>query len=80
MSTFGHVLISSHLSHDMLGIEDSSIPLYGAQIEDHFGPLIDLIIDPGEVEFLGSTTIVDFTTGEPLVVRQGICKSDLFKR
>lgn len=72
LEVHGEVLISSHLTHDMMEIEDDGTPLYGALIEDYFGNQIDLILDPGEYEFSGqSTTIIDFTTGAPEVIREG---------
>ncbi|HXH31095.1 MAG TPA: Sua5/YciO/YrdC/YwlC family protein [Bacteriovoracaceae bacterium] len=79
LSAYDGVLLSTHLSHDMLEDADPEIPLYSAQIEDQFGGLIDLIIDPGEYEFLGHTTIVDFTTGFPEVHRIGIGDPSLFE-
>ena len=72
------ILISSHINHEMIDAEDDGIPLYSALIEDNLSHLIDLIIDPGEYEFLGSTTIVDFTQGTPEVVRIGAGRPDLF--
>lgn len=78
ISSFGEVLLSTHLSHDMLADSDPAFQLYSAQIEDELSHLIDLIIDPGETEFIGSTTIVDFTSGEPLVQRVGAGNPDLF--
>lgn len=78
IETHGSVLIASHISHDMIEDADEDIPLYSALIEDNLGHLIDLIIDPGEYEFLGPTTIVDFTQGYPEVVRVGSGKPDLF--
>lgn len=80
LNNFDDVLLSTHLSHDMIEDSDPEIPLYGAQIEDALGNLIDLIIDPGEVEFVGSTTIVDFTSGAPEVVREGVGDPSLFMR
>lgn len=74
---FGEVVISTHLTADMLELEEGSY-LYSALIEDYFGQQIELIIDPGEVEFVGQTTIVDFTTGIPEVVREGAGDSSLF--
>lgn len=73
------VVISSHISHDMLEIEEGSF-IYSALIEDHFDNLIDLIIDPGEIEFIGNTTIVDFTSGEPEVLRVGAGDPAIFER
>lgn len=78
LEAHGDVLLTTHLTHDMVEDADEMIPLYSAQIEDHFGHSIDMIIDPGEYEFLGGTTIVDFTTGAPEVQRVGIGKPDLF--
>lgn len=77
LSTHDEVVISSHITHDMLEQEEGSY-LYSALIEDYFGNLIDLIIDPGEVEFVGQTTIVDFTSGSPEVVRSGAGDASLF--
>lgn len=73
------VVISSHISADMLELEEGEY-IYSALIEDHFGNLIDLIIDPGEVEFVGATTIVDFTEGVPEVLRVGAGDPALFMR
>lgn len=71
----GEVVISSHLTHEMMELEDDGNPLYSALIEDYFGNQIDLIIDPGEYEFIGNhTTIIDFTSGAPEVIREGAGK------
>lgn len=78
ITSFDEVLLSTHLSHDMIPESDPSFPLYSAQIEDELGSVIDLIIDPGEVEFIGSTTIVDFSEGPPSVQRVGAGNPDLF--
>lgn len=73
------LLLSTHISHDMLDGADPDIPIYSVLIEDQFSNLIDLIIDPGETEFVGSTTIVDFTTGAPEVHRVGAGNPALFQ-
>lgn len=75
---YGDILIGSHLTHEMIEDADPEIPLYGIQIEEAFPHGIDLVIDPGEYEFIGSTTIVDFTSGAPEVVRQGSGDASLF--
>lgn len=68
----GEVVISTHVTHEMLEMEDDGVPLYSALIEDYFGNQIDMIIDPGEYEFIGHhTTIIDFTSGMPEVIREG---------
>lgn len=72
LEAHGDVVISSHLTHDMMELEQDEAPLYGALIEDYYGQQIDMIIDPGEYEFIGHhTTIVDFTSGAPEIIRQG---------
>lgn len=75
LDVHGEVVISSHLTHEMMEMEDDGNPIYSALIEDYFGNQIDLIIDPGEYEFIGNqTTIIDFTSGVPEVIRQGAGK------
>lgn len=79
LDSFDGVLLSTHLSHDMVEGADPDMPLYSALIEDSFGNMIDMIIDPGEFEFIGSTTIVDFSSGEPEVVREGAGNPAIFQ-
>lgn len=79
LEAHGEVVISSHISHEMLDLPEEGF-IYSALIEDAFGGLIDLIIDPGEVEFVGSTTIIDFTSGEPELIRLGAGQVDSFLR
>jgi tRNA threonylcarbamoyl adenosine modification protein (Sua5/YciO/YrdC/YwlC family) len=75
LETHGDVVISTHITHEMLELEEDGIPLYSALIEDHFGNQIDLIIDPGEYDFIGNhTTIIDFTSGTPEIIREGAGK------
>lgn len=75
LEVHGDVVISTHLTREMLEMEDDDVPLYSALIEEHFGNQIDLIIDPGEYEFIGNhTTIIDFTSGAPELIRQGAGK------
>jgi tRNA threonylcarbamoyl adenosine modification protein (Sua5/YciO/YrdC/YwlC family) len=76
---FDSILITTHITHDMIEDSDPEIPLYSAQIEDELGHIIDLIIDTGDVEFLGQTTIIDFTSGAPEVLRKGIGNASLFE-
>lgn len=73
------LVISSHITHEMLDLEEDD-PVYSALIEDKFPYLIDLILDPGEVEFTGSSSIIDFTTGSPEVIRHGAGDTTLFER
>lgn len=79
LEVHGDVMISTHLTYDMLEMEEEGFLLYGAIIEDYFGNKIELIIDPGEYEFLGPSTIIDFTTGQAEVVRVGSGDTSLFQ-
>lgn len=79
MTAFDGVLLSTHISHDMIEDSDPEMPLYSLLIEDQFGSLIDMIIDSGETEFIGSTTIIDFTSGLPEVQRVGAGNPALFQ-
>lgn len=79
ISDCGGSLLSTHLSHDMIPGTNPDFPIYSAIIEDSFRNHIDMIIDPGEVEFIGPTTIVDFSNGEPELVRAGAGDSPLFR-
>jgi tRNA threonylcarbamoyl adenosine modification protein (Sua5/YciO/YrdC/YwlC family) len=79
LEAHGDVVISTHVSADMLDLEEAGF-IYSALIEDQFGGMIDLILDPGEIEFVGQTTIVDFTSGVPEVVRVGVGSPDIFHR
>jgi tRNA threonylcarbamoyl adenosine modification protein (Sua5/YciO/YrdC/YwlC family) len=75
LEVHGDVVISSHLTPDMLGVEEDGMPLYGILIEEYFGSMIDLVLDPGAYEFIGdSTTIIDFTSGAPELIREGAGK------
>jgi tRNA threonylcarbamoyl adenosine modification protein (Sua5/YciO/YrdC/YwlC family) len=63
----GGPLASTQLPSD----EDHEGEVYSYQIEENFSHELSQIIDPGEIEFKGESTIIDFTTGVPEVIRQG---------
>lgn len=67
----GSVAIGTHVSAEMIPDHDPETPIWAGLIEDSFGPQIDLIIDPGEVEFTGPTTIISLSDEEPQLVREG---------
>lgn len=62
----GHPILSSSLPGDM--VEEYTDPEY---IHDKFEKLVDLVIDGG-IGGMEYSTIVDMTTEEPVVIRQGI--------
>jgi tRNA threonylcarbamoyl adenosine modification protein (Sua5/YciO/YrdC/YwlC family) len=80
LEAHGDVVISTHLTSDMLNLEEEGTLLYGALIDDVIGNQLDLILDPGEYDFVGdSTTIIDFTSGIPELIRQGAGKADFLR-
>jgi len=64
-------ILSTNLTKEMLGIgEDDAV--YSFMIEEKFGHSLSSILDPGEYEFAGASTIVDFSQGDfPILVREG---------
>lgn len=71
LKTHGDVLICSHLTHEMMELDDETIQIYSAQIEDYYHNQIELIIDPGEYQFIGQTSIIDFSNDEITIIREG---------
>src|SRR5690606_32598828 len=63
LDSFSHPLISTNLTHQMLNI-DTSIDIYGHLIEEQFAHAVELIIDPGEYDFSGPSTIISLVGGE----------------
>lgn len=71
LETLGDVVICTQITAEMMDLE-AGTELYSALIEDHFEHDLDMIIDPGEFEFLGSTTIINYVSGEPELIREGL--------
>ncbi|MDD0854473.1 L-threonylcarbamoyladenylate synthase [Halobacteriovorax sp. GB3] len=70
----GEVLLSTNISEEMMGLEEGSM-FYSYQIEEKFPGDIQLILDPGEYEFAGQSTIVDLSVeGEAELIREGAGK------
>ncbi len=71
ISTFDKPLISTNITASMLGLDDSMVP-YGYLIDEQFSHAVDLIVDPGEHEFLGQSTIISMTSDDIEIIRQGV--------
>lgn len=69
----GDVLLSTNIPKSLLGIdEDSSEMIYSYLIEDKISHLVSMIIDPGEFEFAGPSTIISFCSEEGMeIIREG---------
>lgn len=66
----GMPLLSTNLTNEMLGLSADLVP-YGQLIDEQFGHAVDMIIDPGEYEFCGGSTVISLLSDEPEVLRQG---------
>lgn len=76
LESFGDVVISSNIPAALFANDET---VYSYMIEDcPMSHLIDMIIDPGEFEFVGVSTIVSFLNGHPDVLREGAGDPSLF--
>ncbi len=73
IATHGEALVSTNIPKSLLGLaEDNLDPIYSYQIEEAISHMIGLIIDPGEIDFAGESSIVDFASSEvPTIIREG---------
>ncbi len=73
LEVHGDSLISTNLNREQLGlpIEDE---IYSYQIEEACSGHVKMIIDPGEYNFVGASTIIDYSTGAPELIREGVGK------
>lgn len=69
-------LLSTNIPRAKLGVEEGD-EVYGYQIEEILGHNA-LILDPGELEFLGQSTVIDFSSGVMELIREGAGDPALF--
>lgn len=70
------VVISTNIPVSLFPQEET---IYSYMIEDcPLAHMIDMIIDPGEFEFVGMSTIVSFLEGHPEIIREGAGDPSLF--
>lgn len=67
---YARPLLSTNLTAPMLGLEEGILP-YGQLIDDQFGHAVDMIIDPGEYEFAGQSTVVSLLNDDAVLIREG---------
>jgi len=71
IETHDQVLLSTHIDNEMLGL-GSDETIYSYQLEEFLMGKVDMILDPGEYDFVGASTIVDFSDESNIeVIRQG---------
>ena len=71
IETHGEVLVCTNIPLSLLGITDELSPVYSYQVEESLSHIVDIIIDPGELEFVDSSSIINFVGGIPEVIREG---------
>ena len=62
-------LLSTNLNEALIDNNDSEI--YGYMLEEQISHLVELILDPGETEFLGPSSIISLTDSAPEIIREG---------
>jgi len=76
LDQYGDVVISTNIPKTMFTLDET---IFSYMIEDcPIVHLIDMIIDPGEFEFVGESTIISFISGLPQIIREGAGDSGLF--
>ncbi|OUR93735.1 hypothetical protein A9Q84_19935 [Halobacteriovorax marinus] len=67
----GDVLLSTHITNELVGLNEGE-EIYSYQIEETLRGPLDMIIDPGEYNFVGASTMVNLSVeGEVEVLRDG---------
>jgi tRNA threonylcarbamoyl adenosine modification protein (Sua5/YciO/YrdC/YwlC family) len=65
VEALGHPILSSSLRVNEDELYDNAEDLH-----DHFGKVVDAVVDGGSI-FAAHSSIIDFTSGEPQILRQG---------
>lgn len=66
------ILMGTQLDHTFFDLEEDA-EIYGYQVEELASDRIEMILDPGETQFVGSSTIIDLKEdGHPELIREGV--------
>ncbi|MBT3984414.1 MAG: hypothetical protein HOE90_23865 [Bacteriovoracaceae bacterium] len=60
----GFPLLCTHVTRELLGMPEDGGDIYSYLIEESLSHQVSHIIDPGEFEFVGPTTVIDFSSGD----------------
>lgn len=77
----GSPLISSNITPKLINrSEEDDSPIYSFELEEKLAGTIQMIIDPGEIDFDGISSIIDFSqnTG-PILIREGVGPVDFLR-
>ncbi len=73
LQRYGDSLISTNFDKAEMGLSEEE-QVFSYMIEDKYSNDISLIIDPGEYEIVGPSTIIDYSDNYPNVIREGAGK------
>lgn len=73
IESLGRAIISTSITLTTLGMEgEDNEEIFSYQIESSLDHSVPLIIDPGEFQFKGQSSVIDFSKGDiPSVLREG---------
>lgn len=81
IEAYGAPLISTSIHPHWLfpDEEETKKELYSYEIEEFFGPKIEMVLDGGSNELLGDSSVIDFSHNEgPIILRFGAGDLSLF--
>lgn len=77
VSELGQGLVTTNITNELIDISPDE-ELFSYQIEDKLSHCLSMIVDPGEFEFAGQSTVIDFSQGTgPMLVRAGAGDSSM---
>lgn len=76
LDTHGDIFITTQIPKEVSKVEEGE-DVFSYMLEDTLRGIAKMIIDPGEIEFVGQSTIVSFLDGYPEIIREGAGDSSL---
>ncbi|MCF8058343.1 MAG: threonylcarbamoyl-AMP synthase [Bacteriovoracaceae bacterium] len=71
IKNLGGPLISTQIDANVLGRSPDKGPIYSYEVEEVLGSRLGMIIDPGEVDFIGPSTVYDLREDQMELIREG---------
>lgn len=80
IKTHGHPIVCTSVTNKMAGLENESTDdIYSYMLEETISNQTQMIIDPGEFEFVGPSTMVNLSIeNEPELLREGAGDASIF--
>ena len=77
LEKYGDIVISTNIPLSSLSVNEGDA-IYSYMIEDsELKSIVEMIIDPGEIEFAGPSTIISFLSDIPELIRDGAGDSSI---